>query len=68
MNDAQLRSLADEYGTPLYVYDADTISRQWQKLQDAFSGHPTRFFYACKALSNIHVLRHLHGLVPGWIV
>ncbi len=65
MNDAQLRSLADEYGTPLYVYDADTISRQWQKLQDAFSGHPTRFFYACKALSNIHVLRHLHGLGAG---
>ncbi len=65
MNDAQLRSLADEWGTPLYVYDAGTISRQWGKLQDAFSAHPTRFFYACKALSNIHVLRHLRSLGAG---
>ena len=65
MNYEQLRHLAATYGTPLYIYDADIISRQWKKLQTAFSAHPTRFFYACKALSNIHILRHLRDLGAG---
>jgi diaminopimelate decarboxylase len=65
MNYELLRSLAATYGTPLYIYDADIITRQWKKLQSAFSSHPTRFFYACKALSNIHILRHLHTLGAG---
>jgi diaminopimelate decarboxylase len=65
MNYELLRNLATSYGTPLYVYDADVISRQWNKLQSAFSGHPTRFFYACKALSNVHILKHIHSLGAG---
>src|SRR5690606_34240744 len=28
----------------------------------AFKGHPTRFFYACKALTNINILKHLQQL------
>lgn len=56
---------AEEFGTPLYVYQADTIKRQWQKLQEAFTAHPTRFFYACKALSNLSILRLLKDLGAG---
>ncbi len=65
MNFDQLRNLAATHGSPLYVYDADVISRQWNKLQAAFKEHPTRFFYACKALSNVHVLAHLRKLGAG---
>jgi diaminopimelate decarboxylase len=65
MNYEQIRSLAGTYGTPLYIYDADVITRQWKRLQSAFNSHPTRFFYACKALSNVHILRHLHSLGAG---
>jgi diaminopimelate decarboxylase len=65
MNYDLLRNLAATYGTPLYVYDADVISRQWNKLRTAFQEHPTRFFYACKALSNVHVLQHLRKLGAG---
>ncbi len=65
MNYDALRHLADTYGTPLYVYNADVITRQWDKLQSSFTGHPTRFFYACKALSNVHILRHLRSLGAG---
>jgi diaminopimelate decarboxylase len=46
----------------LYVYHAEKISEQYNKLVDAFSGHPTRFFYACKALTNINILKHLKSL------
>lgn len=59
---SRLSNIAEEFGTPVYVYHAETISRQYQKLKDAFKAHPTRFFYACKALTNINVLRYLHQL------
>lgn len=49
--------LAKEYGTPLYVYDKSKIEEKYQKLSQAFSGKQVRFFYACKALGNINILR-----------
>lgn len=52
-----LVSIAETYGTPLYVYHAETIQNQYKKLKNAFSGTDARFFYACKALSNIHILK-----------
>ncbi|RYY69612.1 MAG: diaminopimelate decarboxylase [Chitinophagaceae bacterium] len=55
----QLNSLAEQFGTPLYVYDADRISLQYKKLTDAFSGSNTKFFYASKALTNINILKHI---------
>lgn len=59
---AQLASIAEEFGTPVYVYHAETIARQYHKLKDAFKAHPTRFFYACKALTNINILRYFQQL------
>ena len=58
----QLLSVANEFGTPVYVYHAEKIAQQFHKLQDAFKGHPTKFFYACKALTNINILKYLKGL------
>ena len=55
----QLTQIANEFGTPVYVYHAEKISQQYAKLTDAFKGHPTKFFYACKALTNINILRHI---------
>ncbi len=52
----QLKTAANEYGTPLYVYHAEKIVSQYQNLLANFSTHNTRFFYACKALTNIHIL------------
>jgi len=52
----QLNAVANEYGTPLYVYHAEKIASQYQNLLSHFSEKNTRFFYACKALTNIHIL------------
>ena len=54
-----LIELAEEFGTPLYVYHAEKIKEQYQKLLTAFAQSNTRFFYACKALTNIHVLKYI---------
>lgn len=58
----QLQELASRHGTPLYVYNADTITGQYQRLKEAFSGCDVRFFYAAKALTNIHVLTHIRDI------
>jgi len=62
LSDETLVQLAQEYGTPLYVYNANQISEQYNKLQSAFKKVNARFFYACKALSNINVLKYIESL------
>ncbi len=58
----QLLEAARRFGTPLYVYQADRITHQFQTLQQAFSGQPVRFFYAAKALTNLHILDHIRRI------
>jgi diaminopimelate decarboxylase len=65
LSQTQLVELADRFGTPLYVYDADKISEQYQKLTSGFSSVDTKFFFACKALTNINILRYIHSLGCG---
>lgn len=55
----ELLKAAAEFGTPLYVYHAEKINEQYQKLASAFSKLNTTFFYAAKALTNIHILRYI---------
>jgi len=55
----ELVRAAATYGTPLYVYDAESISVQYQKLVRSFSNTDTRFFYAAKALTNLSILKHI---------
>lgn len=62
ISDAQLVSIAKEFGTPVYVYHAEKIKEQYQRLQQAFSGFDHRIFYACKALTNINVLSYIHKI------
>ena len=61
----QLIQVAREFGTPVYVYHAEKISEQFRKLRDAFSKSNVVFFYACKALTNISILRFIHSLGAG---
>jgi len=62
LSTAQLTALAKEFGTPLYVYNADQITAQFQKLTAAFEKTDTKFFYACKALTNINILKHIKSI------
>jgi diaminopimelate decarboxylase len=57
-----LIALGQQFGTPLYVYHAENIREQYQKLTTAFNNSNTVFFYACKALTNINILKYVHSL------
>lgn len=59
---AQLVDIANEFGTPVYIYHAEKIKAQYNKLASAFNKSDVRFFYACKALSNVNVLRYMQQL------
>ncbi len=58
----QLTTIAAEFGTPLYVYHAEKITEQYNKLTSAFSGCDTKIFFACKALTNINILKHIKSI------
>lgn len=62
LSNQQLINIANEFGTPVYVYHAEKIKAQYQRLTAAFSGINARFFYACKALTNINVLRYIKSI------
>lgn len=58
----ELIAVAKEFGTPVYVYDANKIKEQYNKLTTAFEHTNAKFFYACKALTNINILKYMHSL------
>jgi diaminopimelate decarboxylase len=57
-----LIKLADTYGSPLYVYNTEKIKSQYQRLKNAFAGFDANIFYACKALTNLSVLRYIREI------
>ena len=60
-----LISIAQQFGTPVYVYDGDKIVSQIKALQDAFNGVPLKIKYATKALSNISILKVVRASGAG---
>jgi diaminopimelate decarboxylase len=65
MKDSTLLKIAKNYGTPIYVYDKQKIEEKYEKLNLAFKGQKVRFFYACKALSNINILKIIKNVGSG---
>lgn len=59
------KQLAHEYKTPLYVYDFDYMSAQYNKLKEAFRGRKSLLAYAVKANSNLSVVKHFANLGSG---
>jgi len=60
--DVPLSALAEECGTPLYVYSHATLERHFAAFDGAFAGLPHLTCYAVKANSNLALL----SLLAGW--
>jgi diaminopimelate decarboxylase len=61
-----LAELAEEFGTPLYVYSADAVRERVGMLQGSFAGADTTVCYAVKANSSLAILNMLGGLGCGF--
>ena len=57
--------IAAQFGTPVYVYDAETIRSQYHRLKNAFPGVKVSLHYALKALNNVNILRLLKNEGAG---
>ncbi|MEL6835693.1 MAG: diaminopimelate decarboxylase [Bacteroidota bacterium] len=58
-------ALAAEYGCPLYLYDSAVIKRQYDKINGAFDVKRLRINYACKANTNLSIMRLLQSWGSG---
>ena len=61
----QFKQLAQEYKTPLYIYDFDYMREQYEALKDAFRGRKSLLAYAVKANSNLSVVQHFAKMQSG---
>lgn len=60
-----LVKITKEFGSPVYVYDAEKIKSQYERLVSSFPGVDLRIKYAMKALSNISIVKYLKSLGAG---
>lgn len=60
-----LSAIAEAVGTPVYIYNAEVIRRQYGVLDQALAGVPHRICFAVKANSNLAVLRVFRDLGAG---
>jgi diaminopimelate decarboxylase len=66
MTNNDLLAVAQEFDSPVYVYDAQKIEAQYKRLTNAFKKvKQVKINYAVKALSNVSVLRYLNSLGAG---
>lgn len=61
-----LEQIAEQFGTPCYVYSRAALEQQWRALDTAFGSHPHTICYAVKANSNLAVLSILAKLGSGF--
>ncbi|MDE1240122.1 diaminopimelate decarboxylase [Vibrio aestuarianus] len=61
-----LSHLAEQFGTPLYVYSRATLERHWHAFDESVGEHPHLVCYAVKANSNLGVLNTLARLGSGF--
>ena len=64
--DLPVKQLAEEFGTPLYIYSRATLERHWHAFDSALGKHPHLICYAVKANSNIGILNVMAKLGSGF--
>ncbi|MBX7205640.1 MAG: diaminopimelate decarboxylase [Bacteroidia bacterium] len=65
IDDIRLVDIAEEFGTPVYVYHGEKIIAQFERLKNAFGGTQVKIKYACKSLNNINILKLLKKAGSG---
>ena len=61
-----VKQLAEQFGTPLYVYSRSTLERHWHAFNNAFGEHPHLVCFAVKSNPNIAILNIMAKLCSGF--
>lgn len=67
LDKALIEEIANKYGTPTYVYNLDSISKNYMSMKNAFTKYypKTKIHYSVKSNSNLHVLKFIASLGAG---
>ena len=65
LSGVSLAEIAEQVGTPVFVYNADAMRARFRSLDEALAPVPHRICFAVKANSNLAVLRILRDLGAG---
>ena len=57
--DAPVSRIADDVGTPTYVYSAATLKEHYERIASAFAELNPTVCFSIKSCQNIHIIRHL---------
>ncbi len=63
--DVKIKSIAEKYGTPAYLYSKNTIIEKYKKYEQAFAKVRHNVCFALKANSNMKILELLASLGSG---
>ncbi|MEL7340071.1 MAG: diaminopimelate decarboxylase [Bacteroidota bacterium] len=58
-------AICEQFGSPLFIYDAETIRTKYEQMSQAFAGLPHKIKYPVKALSNLSILKWFKHLGSG---
>lgn len=61
-----VKQLAEQFGTPLYIYSKATLERHWHAFDNAFGEHPHLVCFAVKSNPNIAILNVMAKLGSGF--
>lgn len=61
----QMKRLVEKYGSPLFVYNGNTIINKYKQFKNAFQVKNLKIHYAAKALTNISILNLLRSIGSG---
>ena len=61
-----VKQLAEQFGTPLYIYSKATLERHWHAFNNAFGEHPHLVCFAVKSNPNIAILNVMAKLGSGF--
>ena len=65
VNGIDVTEICKKYGTPLYLYDSEKMKEQFNKMKSAFPYPKLKINYACKALTNLNILKLFRNLGAG---
>lgn len=66
--DVAISAIAEQVGTPCYIYSKATLERHWHAFNDALGDYPHQICYAVKANSNLAILNLFAKLGSGFDV
>ncbi len=66
VEDVAVARLAEQFGSPCYIYSKATLERHWNAFNNGLKSHPHLICYAVKANSNLAVLNILARLGSGF--